>query len=279
MGRNKIKIVRIENERNRTATFTKRKNGLIKKAMELSILCDCEIGLIVFEGKKVYQYGSEGLDKILTRFAECKEIPSEDVSNEDYFTKFDEKVGKRVKKEEKSTHPNKRSNSCSAMDIQVKKKILKKMEQQKKDSYEDNDYCEPYDDERDIKQESNPDQDPVDLYVPPVEPEWNHPMVYPHSTGTGTVQAIPDPSLYANYNIIQRNWTRDREIINAHKRRYQEEEDDELQDSSEYYLPKYNLPSDSQMAMNYVSPHLDLAFHNSINKKGPDKDHNGLSYR
>jgi len=106
MGRNKIKIERIENDRNRTATFTKRKHGLIKKAMELSILCDCEIALIVIEGKKenvkVYQYGSNGLAKILRRFAESSEIPSEDVSNEDYEN-F-EKVVKRDKKKRRENY-------------------------------------------------------------------------------------------------------------------------------------------------------------------------------
>ena len=43
MGRKKIKIERIKNERNRNITFIKRKKGLIKKAMELSVLCDAEI--------------------------------------------------------------------------------------------------------------------------------------------------------------------------------------------------------------------------------------------
>lgn len=43
MGRNKIIIKKIPNERSRQSTFMKRKHGLIKKAMELSILCDCEV--------------------------------------------------------------------------------------------------------------------------------------------------------------------------------------------------------------------------------------------
>ena len=48
MGRKKIKITKILDERSRAATFAKRKNGLLKKAIELSILCDCEIALVVF---------------------------------------------------------------------------------------------------------------------------------------------------------------------------------------------------------------------------------------
>ena len=48
MGRKKIQISRITDERNRQVTFTKRKFGLMKKAYELSVLCDCEIALIIF---------------------------------------------------------------------------------------------------------------------------------------------------------------------------------------------------------------------------------------
>ncbi|RXM92567.1 Myocyte-specific enhancer factor 2B [Acipenser ruthenus] len=48
MGRKKIQISRILDQRNRQVTFTKRKFGLMKKAYELSVLCDCEIALIIF---------------------------------------------------------------------------------------------------------------------------------------------------------------------------------------------------------------------------------------
>ena len=48
MGRKKINIARISDERNRQVTFTKRKFGLMKKAYELSVLCDCEIAVIIF---------------------------------------------------------------------------------------------------------------------------------------------------------------------------------------------------------------------------------------
>ncbi|CAN1267417.1 MADS-box transcription factor 18 [Linum perenne] len=48
MGRGKVVIKRIENKVNRQITFSKRKNGLLKKASELSILCDADVALIVF---------------------------------------------------------------------------------------------------------------------------------------------------------------------------------------------------------------------------------------
>jgi hypothetical protein len=48
MGRVKLQIKRIENNTNRQVTFSKRRNGLIKKAYELSVLCDIDIALIMF---------------------------------------------------------------------------------------------------------------------------------------------------------------------------------------------------------------------------------------
>lgn len=59
MGRGKIEIKRIENTTNRQVTFCKRRNGLLKKAYELSILCDAEIALIVFSSRgRLYEYSN-----------------------------------------------------------------------------------------------------------------------------------------------------------------------------------------------------------------------------
>ena len=52
-------------------TFTKRKFGLMKKAYELSVLCDCEIALIIFtSNNKLYQYASSDMDKVLLKYTE-----------------------------------------------------------------------------------------------------------------------------------------------------------------------------------------------------------------
>jgi hypothetical protein len=51
MGRNKIKIEKIQNERNRLVTFIKRKKGLFKKAMELSLLCDAQVFIAVISNE------------------------------------------------------------------------------------------------------------------------------------------------------------------------------------------------------------------------------------
>ncbi|RYR16419.1 hypothetical protein Ahy_B04g073434 [Arachis hypogaea] len=43
MGRGKIAIRRIDNSTSRQVTFSKRRNGLLKKTKELAILCDAEL--------------------------------------------------------------------------------------------------------------------------------------------------------------------------------------------------------------------------------------------
>lgn len=59
MGRGKIEIKRIENTTNRQVTFCKRRNGLLKKAYELSVLCDAEVALIVFSSRgRLYEYSN-----------------------------------------------------------------------------------------------------------------------------------------------------------------------------------------------------------------------------
>ncbi|KAA3475016.1 floral homeotic protein PMADS 1-like [Gossypium australe] len=48
MGRGKIEIKKIENATNRQVTYSKRRNGLFKKAQEPTVLCDAKVSLIMF---------------------------------------------------------------------------------------------------------------------------------------------------------------------------------------------------------------------------------------
>ncbi|EOY02837.1 hypothetical protein QUC31_017973 [Theobroma cacao] len=70
MGRGKVQLKRIEDKSSRQVTFSKRKTGLIKKARELSVLCDVELGLVIFSPRgKLYQFSSgESLRTILDRY-------------------------------------------------------------------------------------------------------------------------------------------------------------------------------------------------------------------
>lgn len=59
VGKGKIEIKRIENTTNRQVTFCKRRNGLLKKAYELSVLCDAEVALVVFSSRgRLYEYAN-----------------------------------------------------------------------------------------------------------------------------------------------------------------------------------------------------------------------------
>lgn len=74
MGRGKIAIRRIDNSTSRQVTFSKRRNGLLKKAKELSILCDAEVGLIVFSSTgKLYDYSSTSMKSVIERYNKQKE--------------------------------------------------------------------------------------------------------------------------------------------------------------------------------------------------------------
>nr|ABB22780.1 PISTILLATA-like MADS box protein [Crocus sativus]ABB22781.1 PISTILLATA-like MADS box protein [Crocus sativus] len=71
MGRGKIEIKRIENSTNRQVTFSKRRNGIIKKAREISVLCECEVSLVIFSSLgKMSEYCSPNtkLPKILEKY-------------------------------------------------------------------------------------------------------------------------------------------------------------------------------------------------------------------
>ncbi|KAK8533774.1 hypothetical protein V6N12_047178 [Hibiscus sabdariffa] len=70
MGRVKLQIKRIENDTNRQVTFSKRRSGLIKKAYELSILCDIEIALIMFSpsGRVSHFSGKKRIEDVLSRY-------------------------------------------------------------------------------------------------------------------------------------------------------------------------------------------------------------------
>ena len=51
MGRNTINIQKIENKIPREYALVQRKRGLIKKAIELAILCDKEVFFVIYDAK------------------------------------------------------------------------------------------------------------------------------------------------------------------------------------------------------------------------------------
>ena len=58
----------------------------MKKAMELSVLCDCQIALVIFNSNnKLFQYSSGDINQVLTRFKNDTVGPHEKRTNKDLF--------------------------------------------------------------------------------------------------------------------------------------------------------------------------------------------------
>ncbi|XP_022955282.1 MADS-box protein J2-like isoform X1 [Cucurbita moschata] len=73
MGRGRVELKRIENKINRQVTFAKRRNGLLKKAYELSVLCDAEVALIIFSNRgKLFEFsGGSSMTRTLEKYRRC----------------------------------------------------------------------------------------------------------------------------------------------------------------------------------------------------------------
>ncbi|XP_039122227.1 MADS-box transcription factor 2 isoform X1 [Dioscorea cayenensis subsp. rotundata] len=97
MGRGKIEIKRIENSTNRQVTFSKRRNGIIKKAREISVLCDAQVSVVIFSSSgKMSEYcsPSTSLSKMLEKYQQNSGRRLWDAKHENLSAEID-----RVKKE------------------------------------------------------------------------------------------------------------------------------------------------------------------------------------
>ncbi|KAK1361219.1 agamous-like MADS-box protein AGL11 [Heracleum sosnowskyi] len=100
MGRGKIEIKRIENNTNRQVTFCKRRNGLLKKAYELSVLCDAEIALIVFSSRgRVYEFSNNNNSNIrgtIERYKKATADASSTCSTQEINAQFYQQESKKL---------------------------------------------------------------------------------------------------------------------------------------------------------------------------------------
>ncbi|RWR87414.1 Agamous-like MADS-box protein AGL61 [Cinnamomum micranthum f. kanehirae] len=72
MGKRKIEMRRIENKNARQVCFSKRRQGLFKKAKDLSILCGVDIAVLTFSpAGRLFSFSNTDIDSILDRY--CKE--------------------------------------------------------------------------------------------------------------------------------------------------------------------------------------------------------------
>ncbi|XP_034711060.1 MADS-box protein AGL42-like isoform X2 [Vitis riparia] len=87
MVRGKIQMRRIENATSRQVTFSKRRNGLLKKAYELSVLCDAEVAVIIFSQKgRLYEFSSSNMQSAIERYREhAKQVETNNPELEQYM--------------------------------------------------------------------------------------------------------------------------------------------------------------------------------------------------
>merc|ERR1712094_28739 len=72
MGRRKIDIESLRDDRVRKVTFCKRKGGLFKKAEDLSKLCGVEIAVVIVSDRKTSEFASTDMDRILDRYKDLR---------------------------------------------------------------------------------------------------------------------------------------------------------------------------------------------------------------
>ncbi|CAF1707757.1 unnamed protein product [Brassica oleracea] len=75
MVRGKIEMEKLQNATSRQVTFSKRRNGLLKKAYELSVLCDAQISLIIFSQRgRLYEFSNS--EYVFLNFFQLKQEAS-----------------------------------------------------------------------------------------------------------------------------------------------------------------------------------------------------------
>ncbi|XP_073148714.1 agamous-like MADS-box protein AGL29 [Henckelia pumila] len=77
LGRRKIEMKLIADENARLITFSKRRNGLFKKATELSTLCAAKIAIIIFtQCNRAYSFGNPNVDYVTDLFSNQFPLPN-----------------------------------------------------------------------------------------------------------------------------------------------------------------------------------------------------------
>ncbi|XP_010555321.1 PREDICTED: MADS-box protein AGL42-like [Tarenaya hassleriana] len=102
MVRGKIEMKRIENATSRQVTFSKRRNGLLKKAYELSVLCDAEVSVIVFSEKgRLCEFSSSEMQKTMERYRKYTDSNNNQISksgNQDYIQLLKQETASMIRK-------------------------------------------------------------------------------------------------------------------------------------------------------------------------------------
>lgn len=132
LGRGKIEIKRIENTTNRQVTFCKRRNGLLKKAYELSVLCDAEVALIVFSTRgRLYEYANNSVRSTIERYKKACSDVSNTGSVSEANTQFYQQESTKLRRQIKDIQDSNRNilgEALSALTFKEVKNLETKLE-------------------------------------------------------------------------------------------------------------------------------------------------------
>ncbi|KAL7146419.1 hypothetical protein ABFS83_06G039700 [Erythranthe nasuta] len=99
MVRGKVEMKRIENASSRQVSFSKRRNGMLKKAYELSVLCDAEVALIIFSQKgRLYEFSSSNMQKSIQKYLESRRNRNAGIEVEEHMQQLKNEVELMSKK-------------------------------------------------------------------------------------------------------------------------------------------------------------------------------------
>ncbi|XP_047972874.1 floral homeotic protein AGAMOUS-like isoform X3 [Salvia hispanica] len=132
IGRGKIEIKRIENTTNRQVTFCKRRNGLLKKAYELSVLCDAEVALIVFSTRgRLYEYANNSVKATIERYKKASSDSSSSGSISEANTQYYQQESSKLRAQISNLQNNNRNmvGEClGALNLRELKNLETKVE-------------------------------------------------------------------------------------------------------------------------------------------------------
>ncbi|XP_022949472.1 agamous-like MADS-box protein AGL11 isoform X2 [Cucurbita maxima] len=132
MGRGKIEIKRIENTTNRQVTFCKRRNGLLKKAYELSVLCDAEVALIVFSSRgRLYEYSNNSIKTTIERYKKACSDSSATSSVTELNTQYYQQESAKLRQQIQMLQNSNRhlmGDSLSALTVKELKQLENRLE-------------------------------------------------------------------------------------------------------------------------------------------------------
>nr|QCF59279.1 MADS-box transcription factor [Polypogon fugax] len=132
-GRGRIEIKRIENTTNRQVTFCKRRNGLLKKAYELSVLCEAEVALIVFSSRgRLYEYSNNSVKATIERYKKANSDTSNSGTvaevNAQYYQQESSKLRQQISSLQNSNSRSLVRDSVTTMTLRDLKQLEGRLE-------------------------------------------------------------------------------------------------------------------------------------------------------